>query len=241
MSCPRLTDKCWIYLLTFTRQCKPLFNLTKTGQKQRKVNYLQKFELSWVCEGWKHLLILFYGQLKHKDVMIRDPRVKKNKKLLKTVSWVTFAFSSSTIKWQSEALKKYSLALYFNSGLSMVFIATWKTEIWCAIWNSYTLSTIFITLFGLLFNYIETSKNLFQKHAFKYCCMTKWPEYTIYKKRYHLSFLQRSRKWKYLFIDFNRLLILLQLSAVMSNLQEAFVGWAETQTNSQVNRFNLSL
>lgn len=37
---------------------------------------------------------------------------------------VTFAFSSSTIKWHSEALKKYSLALYFRRGLSMVLIAT---------------------------------------------------------------------------------------------------------------------
>lgn len=37
---------------------------------------------------------------------------------------VTFAFSSSTMKWHSEALKKYSLALYFKRGLSMVLIAT---------------------------------------------------------------------------------------------------------------------
>lgn len=43
----------------------------------------------------------------------------------KTVSTcVTFAFSSSTMKWHSEALKKYSLALYFKRGLSIVLIAT---------------------------------------------------------------------------------------------------------------------
>lgn len=48
----------------------------RTNQKQRKVSYLQKFELSWVCKGWKHLFILLYGQLKHTDVItIQDPRV----------------------------------------------------------------------------------------------------------------------------------------------------------------------
>lgn len=40
----------------------------------------------------------------------------------------TFALSSSTMKWQREALKKYSLALYFSRGLSMVLVATWHTH-----------------------------------------------------------------------------------------------------------------
>lgn len=37
---------------------------------------------------------------------------------------LTFAFSSSTMKWHKEALKKYSLALYFRRGLSMVLDPT---------------------------------------------------------------------------------------------------------------------
>lgn len=42
--------------------------------------------------------------------------------------YFTFAFSSSTMKWHSEALKKYSLALYFKRGLSMVLIATCRKK-----------------------------------------------------------------------------------------------------------------
>lgn len=49
--------------------------------------------------------------------------------LLQMLTWrFTLALSSSTMKWHSEALKKYSLALYFSRGLSMVLIATWNTE-----------------------------------------------------------------------------------------------------------------
>lgn len=36
----------------------------------------------------------------------------------------------------------------------------------------------------------------------------------------------------YLLIDFNSFLVLLQLSAVVSDLQETFVGRAETQTET---------
>lgn len=42
---------------------------------------------------------------------------------------LTFALSSSTMKWHKEALKKYSLALYFSRGLSMVLVPTcWHTQ-----------------------------------------------------------------------------------------------------------------
>lgn len=38
---------------------------------------------------------------------------------------LALALSSSTMKWQREALKKYSLALYFSRGLSIVVAPTW--------------------------------------------------------------------------------------------------------------------
>lgn len=49
-----------------------------------------------------------------------DPRTEEQREKL------TFALSSSTMKWQREALKKYSLALYFSSGLSIVLAPTWR-------------------------------------------------------------------------------------------------------------------
>lgn len=39
---------------------------------------------------------------------------------------LALALSSSTMKWQREALKKYSLALYFSRGLSIVLAPTWR-------------------------------------------------------------------------------------------------------------------
>lgn len=58
----------------------------------------------------------------------------------KAVPALTFAFNSSTMKWHSEAFQKYSFALYFRSGLSIVLVATWweskyiqlcSNVIWC--------------------------------------------------------------------------------------------------------------
>lgn len=41
---------------------------------------------------------------------------------------LALALSSSTIKWQREALKKYSLALYFSRGLSIVLAPTCRQQ-----------------------------------------------------------------------------------------------------------------
>lgn len=43
---------------------------------------------------------------------------------------LTFALSSSTMKWHRAALKKYSLALYLSKGLSIVLVPTWHRERW---------------------------------------------------------------------------------------------------------------
>ena len=44
----------------------------------------------------------------------------------------------------------------------------------------------------------------------------------------------------YLFVDFDSFLVLLQLSAVVSDLQQTFVGWAETQTHTSISVLLLS-
>lgn len=40
----------------------------------------------------------------------------------------TLALSMSMQKWQSAALKKYSLALYLRRGLSMALVPTWRGQ-----------------------------------------------------------------------------------------------------------------
>lgn len=49
-----------------------------------------------------------------------NPRTEQQREKL------ALALSSSTMKWQREALKKYSLALYFSRGLSIVLAPTWR-------------------------------------------------------------------------------------------------------------------
>lgn len=49
-----------------------------------------------------------------------NPRTEQEREKL------ALALSSSTMKWQREALKKYSLALYFSRGLSIVLAPTWR-------------------------------------------------------------------------------------------------------------------
>lgn len=65
-----------------------------------------------------------------------------------------------------------------------------------------------------------------KKKNHKYSKKETWEIFSSFKWFYFLLFSVWSL-W-YLFINFNSFLVLLQLSAVVSNLQETLVGWAET-------------
>lgn len=94
------------------------------------ITNLQKLAFSWIWEGWKHLFILSNSKLRQKG---SHTYYLQQFSMYMRAWWPdgepTFAFSSSTMKWHKEALKKYSLALYFSRGLSMVLVPTcWHTQ-----------------------------------------------------------------------------------------------------------------
>lgn len=110
------------------------------------------------------------------------------------------------MKWHSEALKKYSLALYFNRGLSMVLIATCRKKT-----TTQILKSLKATSDSTISSFSFTVQITF---SFVHKCV--------------LGLCPRG-PGSYLLVDFDSFLVLLQLSAVVSNLQETFVGRAETQ------------
>lgn len=93
--------------------------------------YLQQFAFPRVRKGRKHFFVLLHSELRDRRTNIRTmarvtlacggTRIQCN-------GWLTFAFSMSTQKWQSAALKKWSLALYFRSVLSIAWVPTWKSQ-----------------------------------------------------------------------------------------------------------------
>ncbi len=107
------------------------------------ITNLQKLAFSWIWEGWKHLFILSNSELQQKK---RHAYYLQRFSIYVRAWWpdgeLTFALSSSTMKWHKEALKKYSLALYFSRGLSMVLdptclqtqtgIPEWFSKCWWA-------------------------------------------------------------------------------------------------------------
>lgn len=120
-------DKKKCRLLIETEQIKGGKAIIKSHQIPQEFlvsSYLQQFAFSGVWESREHLLVFFNSNLWRHSVL----NFYHNSQILRTEPQrykLALALSSSTMKWQREALKKYSLALYFSNGLSIVLAPTY--------------------------------------------------------------------------------------------------------------------
>lgn len=81
-------------------------------ESQRKLGTSPRIFQQQSVETWQRVRLL-------PQLPVPDPEAEPQRYEL------TLALSSSTMKWQREALKKYSLALYFSNGLSIVLAPTY--------------------------------------------------------------------------------------------------------------------
>ena len=101
----------------------PTFNSLHSLESEKAGNISSYFSTA-ICDGkqrrytWMHLSLSL-------SLMSHGGRgVTSEEGGVHTGAGLTLALSSSTMKWHSEALKKYSLALYLSRGLSMVLAPT---------------------------------------------------------------------------------------------------------------------